>query len=63
MNVNRERKEAMVQEISDNFSAYESFYLLDFMACSETVKEIKEWNSCVNCGAMADNCQVLYFLD
>ncbi len=31
MNVNRERKEAMVQEISDDFSAYESFYLLDFM--------------------------------
>ena len=31
MNVNRERKEAMVQEISDNFAAYESFYLLDFM--------------------------------
>lgn len=31
MNVNRERKEVMVQEISDNFAAYESFYLLDFM--------------------------------
>jgi large subunit ribosomal protein L10 len=32
--VNRERKEAMVQEISDDFSAYESFYLLDFMRMS-----------------------------
>jgi large subunit ribosomal protein L10 len=29
--VNRERKEQMVQEISGNFSDYESFYLLDFM--------------------------------
>ena len=31
MSVNRERKEEMVQEISENFAAYESFYLLDFM--------------------------------
>ncbi len=31
MNVNRERKEVMVQEISDNFAAFESFYLLDFI--------------------------------
>jgi len=31
LSVNRERKEAMVQEISDNFAACESFYLLDFM--------------------------------
>ena len=31
MNVNRERKEVTVQEISDNFTDYESFYLLDFM--------------------------------
>jgi len=28
--VNRERKEVMVKEISENFTAYESFYLLDF---------------------------------
>jgi large subunit ribosomal protein L10 len=34
VNVNRERKEAMVQEISDSFSAYESFYLLDFVRMS-----------------------------
>jgi large subunit ribosomal protein L10 len=31
LSVNRERKEVMVQEISDDFAAYESFYLLDFM--------------------------------
>ena len=31
MNVNRERKEEMVQEINDSFAAFESFYLLDFM--------------------------------
>jgi len=30
----RERKEVMVQEISDNFAAYESFYLLDFIRMS-----------------------------
>jgi len=31
VSVNRERKEVMVQEISDNFAAYGSFYLIDFM--------------------------------
>jgi len=30
----RERKEVMVQEISDDFGAYESFYLLDFIRMS-----------------------------
>lgn len=31
MNVNREKKEGMVNELSEAFSAFDSYYLLDFM--------------------------------
>ena len=31
MNVNREKKENLVKEINENFSAHDSFYLLDFI--------------------------------
>ena len=31
MNVNREKKESLVREISENFAAHDSFYLLDFI--------------------------------